>query len=60
MRPLVCLNRCRSPVSHNDINRRLTKLLNGFAKPSPDIVCLEETKAPDTVAEVHGVGRVFR
>jgi exodeoxyribonuclease-3 len=31
----------------NDINRRLTNLLNWLRQAEPDIVCLQELKAPD-------------
>jgi exodeoxyribonuclease-3 len=31
----------------NDINRRLTNLLNWLRQAEPDIVCLQELKATD-------------
>src|ERR1700728_5113801 len=49
----------------NNINRRLTNLLNWLREAEPDIVCLEELKAADTEfpaeasrqAEYHAVYR---
>jgi exodeoxyribonuclease-3 len=32
----------------NNINRRLTNLLDWLRKSAPDIVCLQELKAADT------------
>ena len=32
----------------NNINRRLTNLLNWLREAEPDIVCLQELKAADT------------
>jgi exodeoxyribonuclease-3 len=41
----------------NDINRRLTNLLNWLGEAEPDIVCLQELKAADAEFPAEGIRR---
>jgi exodeoxyribonuclease-3 len=41
----------------NDINRRLTNLLNWLGEAGPDIVCLQELKATDTEFPSEAIGQ---
>ena len=41
----------------NNINRRLTNLLNWLHEAEPDIVCLQEIEAADTEFPAEATGR---